>query len=358
MTQPKYKSVMDWAKDEINKKQLKIGDQFYTENEICEMLGVSRPTVRNALSKLEEDNILVRRRGSGTFIAPRRNAKGKTIGFIASGIDEIIFPRVLKGIEEVSYQSGYNVQIAFTHEDMGLERSKLQAMADNAVDGIIVEPLNSGLYNPNEDIYKQIQSNRIPLIFLEGYYKGSIFPHVSLDHVAAGQLATEYLINAGHRKITGFFMDNYMQARLRYEGYVKALMSHSIGLTPSDIFWFYSYYFGGGVMETLRHNAAYLLKTLKNYTALMCFDDLYANSLVKLFLENGVRIPEDISVISVGDSIMAATCPVPLTSVTHPNERCGMKAAENMIKLIEAPNFNATFEFAPLITERESVKKL
>ena len=353
MRQSKYVSVIDWVKKEIDGRQLKAGDQFYTETEMCKMLGVSRQTIRNAMAKLEESNVLVRRWGSGTYVAAGRSARNKTIGVIVSGNDDSMLPGILKGIERVSSQNGYSLQLAFTHFDIALERSKLRSMIDSSVEGIIVEPLNSGLYNPNEDIYNEIESKKIPLIFLEAYYKDANFPHVSLDHIAAGRMAAEHLINYGHRKITSLFMCNYIQAHLRYEGYVKALMSHSIDFNPLDNFWFYSHH-----MEHLIQNSAYILKILENYTALVCYNDFHANIMVKFLLENGVNIPEDISIVSIDDSSLAASCPVPLTSVVHPKEKCGLKAAENIIKLIENPVFDATVEFAPSITERESVKRL
>ena len=72
----KYLMIVDWAKDYIEKNALTTNDRFLTEKQLCEIHGVSRQTVRQALMKLENDGVIIRMRGSGTFVADNRGAAG------------------------------------------------------------------------------------------------------------------------------------------------------------------------------------------------------------------------------------------------------------------------------------------
>ena len=77
----KYLALVDWVKKYITDEQMKPGDRFLTEKELCTIHNVSRQTVRQALMKLERDNIISRVRGSGTYISgtavPRSSAGGR-----------------------------------------------------------------------------------------------------------------------------------------------------------------------------------------------------------------------------------------------------------------------------------------
>ena len=65
----KYLAIVDWVKEYISSEKLKQGDRFLTEKQLCDIHGVSRQTVRQALMRLESENIISRVRGSGTFVS-------------------------------------------------------------------------------------------------------------------------------------------------------------------------------------------------------------------------------------------------------------------------------------------------
>ena len=68
MEEYKYLTIVEWAKKYIATEQLKPNDRFLTEKELCSIHNVSRQTVRQALMRLESENIISRVRGSGTFV--------------------------------------------------------------------------------------------------------------------------------------------------------------------------------------------------------------------------------------------------------------------------------------------------
>ena len=70
----KYRELADWVKERLEKKELCPGDKLNSENELSVLFGLSRQTVRHAIGVLEEEGIVVRRQGSGTYISDSRSA--------------------------------------------------------------------------------------------------------------------------------------------------------------------------------------------------------------------------------------------------------------------------------------------
>ena len=83
-----------------------------------------------------------------------------------------------------------------------------------------------------------------------------------------------------------------------------------------------------------------------------------AHALTEICAGAGIRIPEDLSLVSIDNSELSGLNAVPLTSVAHPTEAMGKKAAENLLRLIKNPGFNATYEFVPEICQRSSAADL
>lgn len=353
----KYAMVVDWVKEQITTNNLKKGDKFYNEGELASMFDISRQTVRHAVGLLEAENVLERIQGKGTFVSSGLNTNGKrkTIGVVLTIIDRYIFTAIIQGIEEIIQRNGYAMHLAFSGNEIDGEYNALSLIIDSEVEGIILGPAKSNIYNPYSRIYDEIKELGIPLVFLDAYHEGTDFPNVSMDDVAAGRIATEYLIQAGHTKIAGFFISDTIQGKLRFQGYVDALLSASIKFVPKHTLWYAKEdedeMFGD--LESKR-----VLERLEGCSALLCFNDRLAFHMVDQLTKAGLRVPEDISVIGIDNSDMATLCQVPLTTFAHPKEELGKLAAENLIQLIHDPAFDARTLVQPTLVERNSVKRL
>lgn len=350
---PKYIILLEWIKQQIAEGKLSLGDRLYSENMLCDMFKISRQTVRQALGLLESEGLVERRRGSGTYISaqPRRVAeRTMTIGVISTYSDDYIFPSIIRGIESVVSKRDYSMQLSFTHNRVENEMQALRNMIDKQVDGIIVEPTKSGLPNPNMHLYEEIVRLGIPAIFFNAYYAGLAIPHVSLDDRATGRAATEYLLERGHTNIAGFFQCDDLQGHLRYAGYLDALIGAGIRINAERVLWFST-----EDKPLLFYEEERLLSRLRDCTAVVCYNDEIAAQCMVFLSRQGLRIPEDVSVIGVDNSNLADYCEPPLTSIEHPKANLGRTAAKNLIRLIENPEFDATVEFPAQIVERQSV---
>lgn len=353
---PKYMFLVNWVKDQIAQGELKYGDKLYSENELCGIFGISRQTVRQAIGILEQEKYLERHRGSGTFIVFNQSdhrVPTKKIGVISTYVGEYIFTNILRSIESVLANNGYTMQLTFTHNKIENERRALQTMLDSDVDGIIVEPTKSGLPNPNISMYHDIMHRGIPLIFFNAAYPEESFPVVSLNDTAAGALAVNYLIRAGHQKIGGLFQSDDIQGRLRYSGFLQALMKANISLNGENIIWYTT-----EDIEDLPLYPERIIKRLTGCTGVVCYNDQIGAKLVKILRQAGITVPEQISIVSIDNSDIASMCEVPLTSIANPVNLLGETVAQNILTLIQNPHFDAGVQFVPEIVERDSVKKL
>mgnify|MGYP002411777660 CR=1 FL=1 len=356
MEMPKYMTLVTWIKNKIESGELTYGEKLYSENELSTMFGISRQTVRQAINILVQDKYLESRQGSGTYVVFNASVKREptmTIGVVTTYVGAYIFPQIIRGIEDVLTKSGYSMQLAFTHNKVQNESRVLRSMLEKGVDGMIIEPTQSGLPNPNFEIYEEIQRQRIPVLFINSSYPGIKIPHVSMNDRAAGLIATQYLIHAGHKRIAGIFKSDDHQGHLRYAGYLDALLKAGYEIHDENVLWYSTQ-----DIPDFSKFVGIILRRIEGCTGLLCYNDEVAMQIVDMMKKNGIAVPEDLSLVSIDNSDLADLCEVPLTSVAHPMNVLGETAAQNLLHLIQDHAFKATVDFEPEIVERKSVRVL
>lgn len=354
---PKYQQITEWIQNQIASGALESGDRLESEHELSARFHLSRQTVRHALSELEDAGLVSRVKGSGTYIqygAGGGEPLSQTVTIISTYADSYIFPKLLQVMVRRLGKAGYGTKIMFTNNRVETERRLLEGiLQDGCRDPLLVEPVMSGLPNPNLACYRKLQAAGIPILFFHSFYPELSIPHVSMDDRAVGRAATEYLLRQGHTRIGGIFKADDGQGRLRYAGFIDAMRAFGAEIREERISWIDT--------QELRDQLAYspyLIKRLKTCSACVCYNDEIAHLITEQCLSAGIRIPEELSLISVDNSELARLNAVPLTSVIHPMEALGEKVAEQMLRLMEEKGFDATFEFEPQIEERSSVAAL
>ncbi len=352
--QTKYGDIVRYAEKLITDGTLKSGDKMPSENELCAQFSVSRETVRKAIGILEEQGLIRRVRGSGTYVSHSRKENlelRNRIAVITTYVESYIFPKTIQGIESVLFEQGYSVQISFTNNMLEREKNILLDLIDrDDVAGVIVEGTKSGLPNPNLHLYRQLMNRKIPILFINTFYPELPVPHVSLNDVDAAQVAVNYLISKGHKNIGAVLKLDDGQGRLRYLGYLKAMEAAGFEVTDSRMVWIDT-----DESKQLNFCREKILNRVEECSALLCYNDQVAFQLIKMLQENGIAVPEQVSVISIDDSDLALHSEVPITSLPHPKERLGSKAAEQLLKMLAGKKGEYTYEFDTRIVERESV---
>lgn len=353
--EPKYQKVVNWVKENIASGNLKYGDRMMSEKELSEKFGLSRQTIRHATGELVNQHLVTRVQGSGTYIGGSylsvREKKYMSVAVISTYSDSYIFPPTLKGIGRTLIAHHYTMQLFFTDNKVSREEEILRNILEkDDIDGLIVEPAKSALPNPNLHYYREIQKRHIPIIFFNAEYPEIEAPCVRLDDVEIAKRATELLIQNGHKRIGAVFDSDDGQGRLRYEGYLQAIRAAHLEIHQKDVVWADT-----PEIHDLSTVGGYILQRLDDCTGVVCYNDEAAYQLVNIAIKNGMSLPEDLSVVSIDDASVAEICPVPLTTFPHPKDKLGRLVADNLLKMIENPEFDGNYLFRPDPVIRKSV---
>lgn len=178
--------------------------------------------------------------------------------------------------------------------------------------------------------------------------------YVDTDNILAGQEATEYLYQLGHRKIGYIGYENTLLfSSDRKYGYQLAHLEHELPINP-DYFIEIEDSF-----KEMPQALTDLLKDPERPTAFVVTDDFLGVALERSCREAGLSIPEDLSIISFNNSLFAQMTLPPLTSIDINCLQLGIEAAVQIINHLENPNLTATKTIVPHeIVERESCRKI
>ena len=355
----KYQKIIDWITENIDSGAMKPGEKIPSENELCDRFGLSRQTVRHAISKMSENGLLESRRGSGTYVADQRAEEGQrsVVAVVTTYVDDYIFPSTIRGIENTLSDKGYSMQLSFSNNTVGKERQILQDLLNrNDVAGLIMEPVKSALPNPNMDLYRKLQDKNVKILFINSFYPELDLPHVSLNDAECAYKAVRALIDAGHQEIGCVLKLDDGQGRERYRGYMRAITEAGLSFSYDHVNWIDTIDIAKG-----KSSLAKVRERLKNCSAVFCYNDQVAGLMIEMLTDEGLRVPGDISVVGMDDSDIArkGTCGVTISSIPHPKELLGEKAAQNMIRMIHdgKMTYNATYEFEEDVVIRDSISQ-
>lgn len=330
----KYFKLKEDLKNDILSGIYKPGDRMPSENQLARELSISRHTVRKALSILEEEGYIVAYHGKGTFCTERaiHKKQSRNIAVITNYISDYIFPQVLNGINQVLTENGYSLMFKTTGNSRVNETKCLEDILTKDVDGLIIEPSKSELFCKHPNLYKTLDKYEIPYVFIQGVYaEMSDKPYIVMDDCRGGYLLTKYLIDTGHRFITGIFKADDYQGKERHRGYVKALNEAGIPYNPDAVVWFHTEDRASKPRGEIRR----MTKEGFSMDAVVCYNDQIALEVIYELEALGISIPEDISVTGYDNSALAKLGVLKLTTIAHPQKKLGEMAGQLLLEQIQ-----------------------
>ena len=355
--QPKYQTVAATLRREIAEGVFGEGQLLMTEEELKGRFGVSRQTVRQAIAMLEDDGLVVRRLGSGTYVkhGPRRHGETLTVGVVTTYITDYIFPSIVRGIESVLSANGCIMNLSATYNRVDHERAILQRALDSSVDGLIIEGTKTALPNPNIPFYQALREKNIPVVFINGRYaQMNSSVQVVMDDYNGGILAARTLLDKGFQRIGGVFKRDDVQGHERFRGVSEMLLQAGQDFPDDRICWF-----GTESRHSLFQEAdgLRLLNSIQQPDgpdAIVCYNDEVALSLCAALRERGCKVPRDVAIISFDNSAFAGLAHPALTTLNHPKDDFGALAAQKLLHMISgAPEESAVLPWQ--LIERESL---
>ncbi len=256
-----------------------------------------------------------------------RNRTTKLLGLVLSNVINPIFVRTVSAIEEGAHEWGYDLILAHSLNIPEREEACIRRLLSRRVDGLFIFPVYR--LSPTAPIYEELWQRQTPTVIL-GHRAPfcAQFCNVETDDLTGSYLMTRHLLELGHKKIaflSGASGSPWAQERL--EGYRSALREAAI--EPEDRLVFTA----GATLEDGEKAAMQMIHESAAMTAVQAVCDLVAMGAANVFLNQGVKIPEDLSIAGFGNIQMSQHFRVPLSTVRQPKLRLGVAAMDTMQKL-------------------------
>jgi len=329
-----------------------------TIKDIAERANVSISTVSRVLNNKEDVNDNTRKKIKKIIDELGYNPSGiarglalkktNTIGLIIPNITNPFFPEVAKGVESRAEELGYSVILYDTDNDFKKEKTALDLMKKNQVDGIVLS-FNS----VNKNLINKAFDEKLPIVQIDRKINGLKCPSVLIDNFYSGYIAAKYLLDNGHSKIahiTG--RKDIINSIERLLGYKKAFEEYNIQIKNKYIIN------GEQTIESGYEKMNELLRLDQIPTAVFVANDLMAIGAYEAIFNNGMNIPEDISIIGHDDINMASIIRPKLTTVMQPKYEMGVNAVDLLVELIREEKEITDKVYKTRIIERQSVKKI
>jgi DNA-binding LacI/PurR family transcriptional regulator len=241
-----------------------------------------------------------------------RTRTTKLFGLAISSLTNPVFSRVVLAIEERAHELGYDVLLAHTLNVPEREEACIRRFLSRRVDGLFICPVYR--FASEARIYKELLARKL-----------------------------------GHKRIAFFAGPQAAPwSQERFEGYRRAL--REAGQDVNDTLVFQS----GRTMEDGAKAALQMINESGHATAVQAVNDIVAIGCAQTLLNQGVRIPEDISIVGFGNILLSEYFRVPLTTVRQPKFRLGIAAMDLMLQLLRGQRGESKRLSAELIARASS----
>jgi len=273
------------------------------------------------------------------------------IGLVVRDIADPYFGEIAKGVTEKAMKLGFLCFICNTGRSPENELEYLELLWRHKVRGIILAGGGIGTPSYQEKLKSKLQRGRQYGQRLIGLAPQiTDIPVVTIDYAAAVRMLTDHLWEKGHRRIALVSgSETVLTSRDHLRGYRDGLRSRSVPESEELVV------FGDFTEKAGYEGAARLFGTEPRPEAVVCGSDTIAMGVIHSITEQGLRVPQDVSVIGIGDIPQSRYTIPPLTTIRIPRYEMGSRAVEMIARMDESP-FDEDVTFKPVFVERKSVR--
>jgi len=259
--------------------------------------------------------------------------KTTTVGVVIPDISNSIFAEVARGIEDIANMYHYNIILCNADKKKDKEIRVINTLLEKQVDGLLF----MGGVVTDEHI-RAFQTSTVPIVLCGTTVDNGEIPSVDIDHEAAAYDAVNMLIEEGHRRIgmiSGTLQDP-ATGYARYNGYRRALENAGIPVREELVrLGNYRYESGAEAMS-------YFLGLAERPTAIFAATDEMAIGAIHAIQDHGLKVPDDVSVISIDNIRMASMVRPQLTTVAQPMYDIGAVSMRLLTKLMNKETVEET----------------
>lgn len=343
-----YEQIITDIENKLATGVYKINDRIPTDEEMMEIYGVSRVTVRKAMDSLVSRGYLIRKPKKGTFVVQN---------FVSQKVIHVVLImmfqandslEIIGGVEDYLNTKNIHLTVKFSNCSDKSERDIIEEILTLNVQGVIIYPTQC---NTNTDIYYRLCNSDFPVVFLDRYPRRITCSSVMVDDYELARNVVNYLVFYGHRDIVfaAANVNSYISLQDRMYGFCDTMKNHGFQINKRML----------QIYPTEEECIHGLLNMKKMPSAVFCCNDRIALRVMSALQSKNLRIPEDISVVGCDDIEMAAYANPPLTTIHQPFREIGRAAGEMISQMLfSSTPCHQKIYLPSQIIERESVAKL
>ena len=345
----------------------KPGEKIPGEMELIDILRVSRYAVLKGLTELVAEGVVERRRGSGSFMAKRSSGiNSRSVAFVANEFDSHMNVEIMRGVDDYLRKRGMHLTLMNSGYDKSRDSINLRKVRSERFGGVLA------ILDPDEESLaaaREIVESGIPFVQIDRHFDEVEAPSVEADHESGAYEAVSHLIALGHTRIGHITLPDPEHCPLssvtqRFNGFRKALEDHGLKVIPEYVESIKILDSHGCAPQSVSDFIGYepthkLISMSEPPTALFLLHDHIAPGVYKAIVNQGLSVPNDISVVGFNDDIIASCIYPPLTTFKQPYRDIGVKAAGMLETLMEGERITCDrVIISGELSIRESVKRI
>lgn len=270
-----------------------------------------------------------------------------TIGVIVANILHAFSTQIIRAIEDFYNEIDFHIIVCNADEDPEKEKRYIEMLLAKQVDGMIIFPTGG-----NIDLYKRLQEQKYPLVFMDRAVKDMKISSVLLDNALASNLAVGHLVDKGYSRIgiVTTEVERKLSPRIeRVAGFKQAMIDRGLEVNED--------YIKSLDIKQIQHALHEMFSLDVRPEAIIAGNDLTLFEILKYAKGNKLDIPGDLALIGIDEVDFASIYCPPLTTVAQPSVEMGAKAASLLLGKIKNDSndeFKSIYRFEPKLIARES----
>jgi len=286
---------------------------------------VSKETQERILEFAREHNYTVNRLARGLS-----RGISDLIGLIIPNISDSFYARIATSIEKNARLYGYNVVFSSSGESKDQESELIQSMLDRQVDGLIIASSQK-----NDEDIRGLKRSNTPFVLIDRRYPEIETNFVGVDNFDGIASAVEQLILTGRKRIAFISLKPGLVAlQERLEGYIQTLDIHGLSEDQSLVREL--------AYENIESDMPHIIEELvhlpKGVDALVFATHFLAAAGLRTLKKLGIKIPEEVAIISFGQMSAFDLIEPPISSVIQPTDELGKKAVDLLVQNMKNEN--------------------
>ena len=277
-----------------------------------------------------------------------RTSKTHTVGLLLPSVSNPYFADMAQAAISELRRANYTTIVIDTMEDAGALAESVDSLVSRQVDGLLVVPCGTDATQ-----LEQVEDNGVPVVLIDRQYGDSKLSYVTTNNYQGGLEAVRYLISNGHRSIACIKgVHSSIPSQERVEGYCSAMKE--AGLEGEEIIVGDDFSVQNGYFET-----QLLLSREERPTAIFTLGNTIAMGAMRAIREAGLRIPEDISLLTFDNNMYLDFIEPVLTRISQPVEDMAKLACKILLDKIHSSFTGySRLRLAPVLIQGASVLKL